>query len=58
MIDLHKEAVTRLDAARQIDSELTQIVELMQRPAELIERELRVIRDDGTIDYVPAWRCR
>jgi glutamate dehydrogenase (NADP+) len=58
MPDLLKAAVSRLDAALEIDRQLTQICRLLDQPFETIERELIVHRDDGTIEYVPAWRCR
>lgn len=58
MTDLHGAAIARMNAAKSLDPDLIQIVELLQRPAELIERELRLVRDDGKIEYVPAWRCR
>lgn len=58
MSDLHSAAVARLDAAVALDPDLKNITDLLCRPAELIERELRIMRDDGSIEYVPAWRCR
>lgn len=58
MTDLHGAAVARLGAVESLDPDLKNVIELLRRPAELIERELRVVRDDGSIDHVPAWRCR
>ena len=58
MTDRHGAAVSRLDAVVSLDPDLENITDLLRRPAELIERELRIVRDDGSIEYVPAWRCR
>ena len=58
MTDLHAAAVSRLDAVEAIDPDLKNVIDLLRRPAELIERELRIVRDSGDIEYVPAWRCR
>ena len=58
MTDLLQQAVHRLDRIAGIDKELTDICRLLQLPAELIERELAISRDDGETDFLRAWRCR
>lgn len=58
MTGLLEQAVRRLDRIAGIDKELTGICRLLQLPAELIERELSISRDDGKTDFLRAWRCR
>lgn len=58
MTDLLEQAVHRLDRIAGLDTELTDICRLLQLPAEVIERELSISRDDGGTDFMRAWRCR
>ena len=58
MTGLLEQAVHRLDRIMGIDKELADICRLLKLPAELIERELAISRDDGRTDLMRAWRCR
>jgi glutamate dehydrogenase (NADP+) len=58
MTDLHQDAVSRLDTIRELSPDLEPIIELLARPAELIERQITITREDGNLQHVPAWRCR
>jgi glutamate dehydrogenase (NADP+) len=58
MIDIHEAAISRLNRLVEIQPELSAITDLMKRPAELIEREVTITRDDGSLQHMLAWRCR
>lgn len=58
MSGLLEQAVGRLDRIIAIDEELADVCRLLQLPAELIERELSITRDDGKTGFMRAWRCR
>lgn len=51
-------AVRRLERIVEIDEELANVCRLLKLPAELIERELSISRDDGKTSFMRAWRCR
>jgi len=56
--DVFSRALGRLDAAAKVASVHPETIERLRRPKLLTEATIPLRRDDGSLDLLPAFRCR
>ena len=56
--DVFTDAIKRLESIAEVAGVHSDIVEALRRPSAILTATLPVRRDDGSLSYFPAFRCR
>jgi glutamate dehydrogenase (NADP+) len=56
--DVFTDAIKRLESVAEVAGVHSDIVEALRRPSAILTATLPVRRDDGSLSYFPAFRCR